>query len=476
MRTLDNPNTSDRLARSALARDQAVMGLDAYLAARADAATSMYTNVERVPLSALSDWYTDDATGAIRHVSGKFFSIQGVDVRIPNALVPHWDQPIILQPEVGILGILVKEINGVLHCLMQLKAEPGNYSGIQISPTVQATRSNYTRVHGGNAIPYLRYFMDRTKHRVVADVRQSEQGSWFLRKRNRNMVIEVTEDVEVVDGFHWLTIAQVNDLLGMDDMINMDTRSVLSCLPFIDMNAPGPMLGYDGFTRSQISSWTGEGAGLHSIGDLLSWITEQRAATEVTVEPMPLHKMTEWRYDGDVVSHLSARFFDVIGLLVEARGREVGRWNQPMLAARGIGLVAFLVTRVEGVLHVLVHAKAEPGIFDVAELAPTVQCVPENYADEPTASRPPFLDAVLDADPGRIKFDVIQSEEGGRFFHTRTRHVIVETDELHSHPDFRWMTPHQLTTLLQHSHYVNIQCRSLLACLRALASSTEVGA
>jgi oxidase EvaA len=120
-----------------------------------------------------------------------------------------------------------------------------------------------------------------------------------------------------------------------------------------------------------------------------------------------------------------------------------------------------------------VHAKAEPGIFDVAELAPTVQCVPENYADSPPASRPPFLDAVLDADPGRIKFDTIQSEEGGRFFHTRTRHVIVETDELHDHPDFRWMTPHQLTTLLQHSHYVNIQCRSLLACLRALASSTE---
>ena len=42
--------------------------------------------------------------------------------------------------------------------LLQAKAEPGNINKIQISPTVQATKSNYTRVHGGKEIPYLRYF------------------------------------------------------------------------------------------------------------------------------------------------------------------------------------------------------------------------------------------------------------------------------------------------------------------------------
>ena len=36
--------------------------------------------------------------------------------------------------------------------------EPGNINKVQLSPTVQATKSNYTRVHGGKAIKYLNFF------------------------------------------------------------------------------------------------------------------------------------------------------------------------------------------------------------------------------------------------------------------------------------------------------------------------------
>ncbi|MFH4268324.1 NDP-hexose 2,3-dehydratase family protein, partial [Acinetobacter baumannii] len=82
------------------------------------------------------------------------------------------------------------------------KVEPGNCNGLQLSPTVQATRSNYTRVHQGRAVPYLEYFVDARKHRVIADVRQSEQGSWFFQKRNRNMIVDVGDaDVEVLEDF-----------------------------------------------------------------------------------------------------------------------------------------------------------------------------------------------------------------------------------------------------------------------------------
>lgn len=46
------------------------------------------------------------------------FSIVGIDVKTDYADNHHWRQPIILQPEVGYLGILTKEIDGVLYCLM----------------------------------------------------------------------------------------------------------------------------------------------------------------------------------------------------------------------------------------------------------------------------------------------------------------------------------------------------------------------
>ncbi|WP_374058433.1 NDP-hexose 2,3-dehydratase family protein, partial [Marinitenerispora sediminis] len=36
-------------------------------------------------------------------------------------------------------------------------------------------------VRDGRAVPYLGYFRDTSRHRVLADVRQSEQGAWFYR-------------------------------------------------------------------------------------------------------------------------------------------------------------------------------------------------------------------------------------------------------------------------------------------------------
>ena len=59
----------------------------------------------------------------------------------------NWDQPIIIQNEKGILGILKDSVKN--KYLLQAKVEPGNKNRLQLSPTVQATKSNYQRVHGG---------------------------------------------------------------------------------------------------------------------------------------------------------------------------------------------------------------------------------------------------------------------------------------------------------------------------------------
>ncbi|ONI76344.1 NDP-hexose 2,3-dehydratase [Actinosynnema sp. ALI-1.44] len=426
--------------------------------------------VSIAPLTGLPNWYADPDTGDIRHRSGKFFTIHGLRVDLPGAPVPCWEQPIIDQPEIGTLGILAKEFDGVPHVLMQAKNEPGNVNGLQLSPTVQATRSNYTRVHGGRAVPYLEYFQDSPVHRLVTDVRQSEQGTWFFRKRNRNMVAETSDDVEVLDGFRWLSLAQVHRLLSVSDMVNMDTRTVLSCLPFTEVDPAGP--GVDEFHTALARSTDARHGSRHHMDDILKWITDVRTAMDIHTDRVPLDLLTHWYNDGDRVRHVRDWFFDVIGVRVETVGREVSQWSQPILRPRAMGVVAFLVHRIDGVLHVLVHARAEPGYVDVAELAPTLQCTPATLAHLPESARPPLLDHVLNAPGDRIRFDAVQSEEGGRFYHARNRYLIVETDlgtaVEDQYPNYRWMTPHQLADLLRHSHYVNVQARSLLACLRSL--------
>lgn len=409
--------------------------------------------VTQVPLEQLQSWHTDPATGNLVHDTGRFFSVEGVDVRTDFGAIGQWRQPIIRQPEVGVLGILVREIDGVLHFLMQAKMEPGNVNVVQLSPTVQATRSNYTRVHQGSATPYLEYFTRSPHATVLVDVLQSEQGAWFLAKRNRNMVVEVDAELPGSSDHRWLTLGQINALLLVDNCVNMDARTVLACLPA---------------TESPIDPDRGA---LHTSEELLSWFAEAKTRYDVQSRLVPLRETTGWTRNATRICHDSGRFFDVIGVSVQASSREVGAWCQPLIAPREVGVVGFLVRRFCGTLHVLVRSRVEAGYRDVVELAPTVQCAPGNYGPAGSDDRPPYLDLMRNVPPERVLFRARQSEEGGRFYHAENDYLVVDTPaELVpiEGRDFRWITVAQLSALVRHSYYLNIQSRSLLACLNSM--------
>ncbi|QIS20454.1 NDP-hexose 2,3-dehydratase family protein [Nocardia terpenica] len=441
------------------------------------------TVVTRIDFADLIGWRFQPGTGNLVHDSGKFFAVEGLRVDTTFGAVPHWSQPIINQPETGMLGILVKEFGGVLHCLMQAKMEPGNHNGVQLSPTVQATRSNYTAVHHGRSVPYLDYFSAAAPESVLADVLQSEQGSWFYCKRNRNMVVETTEPVPVRDGFRWLSLGQLYELLAHDDLVNMNTRTVLSCLPFAGGRIAAELPGTPGsFRAALVHSLDSERGALHTGAEILGWVTELRSRREVVATRIPLAQVRDWRVRADRIEHPTDAFFDIRAVAVDGCDREVASWTQPMIAPHGLGIVAFLAARLRGVLHVLVNARSEPGFLDFVELAPTVQCAPDTYDHLPPAARPPFLDEVLRAPAHRIRFDTVLSEEGGRFFHARNRYLVIEVDaedlpEADRPGDgpsrYRWMTIDQLVGLMRYSHYVNVQARSLTACLHSLVAAGD---
>lgn len=415
-------------------------------------------DVRRVPFDRLDGWSFESGSGDLAHASGRFFAVRGLHVQTNYGHVAEWSQPILDQPERAILGILAKEIDGVLHFLMQAKMEPGNVNTVQLSPTVQATPSNYLRTHNGRPARYVEYFAERGRGRVLVDVLQSEQGSWFRGKRNRNIVLEVHGEVESHDDFVWLTLGQIYALLHADNVVNMDSRTVLSCLPLARAAAGGGV----------------DAGALSSSLEIGSWLTERKACYELTTRDVPLRSVEGWRRTDDEISHETGRYFSIVGVEVHASNREARDWCQPLLAPQGRGLVAFVVRRVDGVLHVLARADLRPGYRDVVELGPTVQCTPENFVDAPDR-RPDFLDLVL-ADDAAVRYDVDQSEEGGRFHRAVTRHLVVEMDEdfdAAAGPDYAWVTLPQLERLIGSSYLVNIEARSLFACLHALAAEED---
>lgn len=429
----------------------------------------------RRSLSDLDGWYFEKDTGNIVHRSGKFFSIEGIDVKTNFGLKQQWMQPIINQPEIGILGFLTKKINGIIHFLVQAKMEPGNVNGLQISPTVQATYSNYTKVHGGKHVPYLDWFIGHRQARYRVDQLQSEQGARFLSKRNRNVIVEVNEDepIEVLDGFYWLTLGQLFELLKLDNMVNMDSRTVLSCIRYLSSDESPKdlptLFSSDEFTEDvYVSSISNERHSLHSFDSLISWLTQMKTSYRLAVNRVPLNKLQDWNFNGETIRHRTGGYFSVIGVSVNINNREVANWHQPLIESVNGGIICFVCQKKNHVLHFLVQARVEPGNLDCLEMAPTIQFTPANYDKNRPETLPPFQYLINDLNAADIKYDALQSEEGGRFYHDQNRYIVIEIDENHLlnlPKNYIWMTIRQMKEFIRFNNYFNIEARGLLSCL-----------
>lgn len=432
-------------------------------------------SVRPIPLRELGEWFFEESTGDLAHRSGKFFRVHGLRVSTDLRRLGEWDQPIIDQPEIGILGIIAREIDGLLYFLMQAKMEPGNPFGVQLVPTVQATRSNYTQVHLGSRPQFVEYFLERGRARVLVDQLQFEQGSAFLRKRNRNIVVEVGEDVPADQSYRWLTLGQIKKLLAYPNLVSMDTRTVISCISLVSANRPN---GAKGRRGPRVDPRTGSFGSivLASFGALeaanedeavLSWLTNLKCQHQLTVQRTGLRGIRGWHVGDDDIAHEGGRFFRVMGVDVEADSREVARWSQPLIAPVEQGLIALLAQQIDGVLHVLVQGRAEPGSPDIVIVGPTVQCALGYERSGDPDSWPPFYELVAKAELETIRYSCAQTEEGGRFYRLENEYRVVELEpgaSLDLPENYLWVTLRQLQELLRYG-LVNVEARSLLACL-----------
>ncbi len=458
-----------RFVTSAVASDDLESSLAAFHAWWAGRQSANRFEVDCIPFEEIADWHFDPESGNLGHVSGRFFTIEGLQISVGDGA--DWGQPVIHQPEIGILGIVAKKFNGVLHFLMQAKMEPGNVNTLQLSPTVQATHSNYTRVHRGGTTRYLEFFRGPDRGTVLVDVLQSEQGAWFWHKHNRNMVVEVAEDKDVPahEDFYWLTLRQLRALMRFDNLVNMDARTVLSCLPLAGVGEAGLVV-HSPFVSALLRSYDArggdEGPGLHGEAEILSWFTEMKTRNALRARIVPLAGVKGWTRTEEDIRCEDGGHFRIIAVQVSAGNREVTRWTQPLLAPSAQGLAAFIVRPINGVAHLLVQARSEPGLLDTVEMAPTVQLPPT------TKMGPvPFLTEVTSAATVQIRFDTVLSEEGGRFHHAETRYQVIEAGEdfpVEVPENYRWVTVHQLMGLLRHGHYLNVEARSLIACVHSL--------
>lgn len=446
--------------------------------------SEQYFHVEQIPITRLRKWGFNRSTGDLEHISGGFFSIRGLKVKTNIGQVAKWSQPIIYQPEVGLLGIITKKIDGILYFLMQAKPEPGNINTYQLSPTVQATRSNYMRLHGGKPTQYLEHFLGRNTARVLVDQLQSEQGARFYHKRNRNIIVRLKDNQEVKVGpnHRWLTLGQIHSLVHKNNVINMDTRSVISEINFdpeavlsldqVDPVALRACLESSPIVTKPVSDFSiklmvsshPNSKALHTMEELLQKMTQEKFKTIMESQLIPLKEVERWMRTSEEIFHEEKKYFSIIGVRVKAGNREVSSWDQPIMKQKDSGIVGFIVKEINGVLHFLVQLKMESGVMDLLEMAPTVQCITDNWDD-----MPPYTENFVNRKGLTTIADTHQSEEGGRFYQESNHNIVLLANKKFRDvkpPLFMWLSLKQLKEFIKFNNFVNIEARSLLASLK----------
>ncbi len=428
----------------------------------------MAVDVTRVSFSELDKW-SQSPNGDLVHDSGKFFRICGGEAKDTKTGEIR-RQPVIDQPEQGILGIISRERDNTIEILLQAKIEPGNLDSVQYSPTVQATRSNYTGAHKGKGVEYIESFLETSPH-IVSRGFQSEHGYKFFKKANDN--VYVVDDMARINNnkFVWINLAEVRALLSEENFINMDTRSVLATIDFIGKPLSSTeLLEIESFvtqlSRLEKDLLISSLSDVHAITqttEIIAWIDGAKASPRIKHKLLPLKELRQsaWCFSEDTVSHQDNRNFELVGVRASIGSREVSSWYQPIVRDNVPKAYVLLLKKLNGTMHALIQMVEEDFSWNGAELGPTIHSA---TAKDLNLDRE--LESLgIDTAPTKIVYDRFQSEEGGRFMEQENRYLLAVAQEdtpITTPENHRWVTLYQLKKMTARECNVNIEARTLL--------------
>lgn len=393
------------------------------------------TRVVPGSLATSSAWALAD--GRIRHASGRYFNIVGLEWPHDGALQR---QPFIEQREIGTLGFIARPRGDSLDLLVHAKAEAGNVGIVQLAPTCQATASNHDRVHGGDFPPFSGYF-DNVAGDVLCDTLQSEQGSRFLGKLNRN--IFVVDDVDVGDSLHrWVSLELFKTLLLVDFLVNTDARSILCCMDWRRLSAHGGA-GRGDFSRALRRSIDSEARPV-ILQETDAWLDRLKQGAPTTGH-RPIEHLDGWGFDANGPVTMTDGKLALRHIRVHCATREAPEWDQPIIHAFEEQVVELLCRSRDGVLEFAFCPRWEPGLVRGAELGPTFFRRPT----EPATS-------------GVIRACVRQSDEGGRFYRSTADYRIVEVTAIADDDQFLWLRLSEVQAAMNAGNFNN-EARSALS-------------
>lgn len=409
--------------KSSLEIAKSVGDLESFLQVTIDRA-----NFELLPIKLSEQQEWNLIHGVIGHRSGGFFYITGLVDNISGE-----EQLVLYQPQGAFNGLVVCQEEKDVYILLQARIEPGN-SGIgQYGPTIQSTPANYLRFHGGKETPYFDFFFKYNPQvRPIANSMQLDLGKRYFQKSKILSYVESVSLVETAENMIWVPLEIITEVLHHDNFLNTDLRSMIGVFDW-DL-----FLGRD-------SHYTDTNSENHPCFD-------NNLSSKNMGELVPISQLQNWELTDEGIldkanSGVSANLYKVV-----TTAREVKTWVQPLLCTANRGLVTLLMRQVGDEPEFLISYQSEFGISGEKVLLPSyIIYLGENHPNQTTLYK-----------EGKVLYEVIQSEEGGRFYLNENIYQIILVDSsFESEEDRFWVSVDTLKGLLKTSNKVSIQLRCI---------------
>jgi len=411
--------------------------------------------VRQISFDECNEWIIDKYK--IRHETGRYFSI---------ACIKHDDHETIMidQPEIGILGFIVTEETNDRKWLVQNKPEPGNQGYYQLAPSVQATKSNYERVHGGKSTPYLELFINEKK--LLINIQNSEQGDRFINKFNRNAKRLVSKSFyyDCSDKrYQWMSSVSLKQKLQENYTVNTDARSVISTGAWYMLTETPSQIFLDNNLPSELAKAFHhsyriiERKRLQIAQSLLKRIHKEYCKEYIMI---PLKEMMEYSLESNGIigrhDQMAVNYFDVY-----MPERERSTWQQPLLIRKQIEVCVLLFTISNGIAYFNVAAYAELGFINRVEFGPSIQTGKGPFKID-SSELYNYLDKV------DVLLEVDQSDEGSRFYHNINKYILGQwklDSELLVSDRSKWLSLGEIELLSAKRGFLTNELRTLLSIL-----------
>jgi oxidase EvaA len=409
---------------------------------------------EEISFSDSDQWYWDGAGCALRHKTGKFYSIAGFSKGLEK-------RPMIDQPEVGTQGFVIYKEAGEVYILAQARTEPGNLNIVELGPSIQATWSNYSRAHKGRKTIFLDLFHDENAPNRMADCVLPELGTYFFRKYNRNVIVEVKDPAGFEsERFKWISLTTMSQLFDVDHVINNDARLVYGLL----------------MAKLHEAQQSETDADVAACQEMLETLRDRQSSWNDDVERVDLKSLDDWQITEDKIKPKEEGDYEVLQLRVNASDREVCQWDQPLVHTLHKGLVALILRKVQGQWQMMLEYKEELGNEFGYLMGPSA-----TIANPDTLSTNAELSSLFSQPDKEILATHSCSEEGGRFFECTNEYQLIDVSNVDAEiiegvmkQNRCWLNLESAITLFDRPNVLSDDCRGVIAIFMAYQKRTSV--